>query len=97
MAVAGINRPPAVLRSPFSGDRTMSRSPVRRISPALPVAFAVRGLRGFAVLGDLAPDEAGVSFSERASERPLVDLGIVSSSLPATDAGTIPRRCELER
>jgi hypothetical protein len=49
-------------------------------------------------LGDLAPDEADVSLSsERASERPLVDLGIVSSSLPATDAGTIPRRCELER
>lgn len=35
IAVAGINKPPEVRRSPFSGTRTTIRSPVRRISGAV--------------------------------------------------------------
>ncbi len=45
IAVAGISRPPLEVRSPFSGVRTTSRSPVSRSCPS--GARSARGRRGF--------------------------------------------------
>jgi hypothetical protein len=54
-----MSRPLADFRSPFSGNCTTSRSPVRRRSSPVDGDFFARARRGFAVLVDFAPS-AGV-------------------------------------